>query len=113
MIYSTCYMGDAFVVGLSGTPDEVTVDVNLAHNFFNAGAFYDIFNGRINFDSPAQFMKFLIYKAMFVNGECLRSAAKTARRVLTEQTRRVNFMRQLRLQTTNHLYTVSTYESKD
>lgn len=112
MKYITCQMGDAFVVGLEGPDDVVALDVNLAHNLFDATARYDIFNGRINFLSSAQFMRFLIRREWLVNGQCLRSAGKAARRVLATQTRREDFMRQLR-QHSNNYYDVTSLTHKD
>lgn len=107
MKYILCNMGDQFVVGLDGSDAEAAQNANLAHNLFNSRARYDIFNGRINFTSPRQFLKFLIYKEWLNNGQCLRSAAKTARQILEFQTKRVDFMRQLR-QRSNNYYTVTS-----
>jgi hypothetical protein len=90
------------VVGLDGPTDEATADINLAHNLFNSNAGNDVFNGRITFDSLPQFMKFLILKEKFVNGGCLRSAAKVARSILTEKTIRADFMRVLREHSTSY-----------
>jgi hypothetical protein len=106
-------MGDAFVVGLEGTPEEVTQDANLAHNIFNANFFNDVFNGRINFSSRGQFMKYLIYKSILGQGLSIRDAAKTARRVLTEQTIRQDFMRQIRQHQDYHYNISNGYGARD
>ena len=107
-------MGDAFVVGLEGTPEEVTQDANLAHNIFNANFFNDVFNGRINFSSRGQFYKFLIYKIRFRYPPIsIRDTAKTARRVLTEQTIRQDFMRQIRQHQDYHYNVSNGYGARD
>lgn len=106
MTYYLCNRGQQFIVGMEGSPEEVSSEANLAHNIFNVNFNDDIFSGRINFHSSYQFMKFLIYKEWLVNGQCLRSAAKVARRVLTEQTRRINNISSNHCE--NNYYTVST-----
>ena len=108
MKYFTWHFGPSFVVGLVGNEQEAQEEMNLANNLFNVGSEDDVFSGRINFDSPSQFYKYLIYKEWFKqpnDQKSIPNAIKVARREWAGQTR-TNFMAHLK--TPNPLYQLTT-----